>query len=199
MDRNLNKTVPTETVETIINGQTIAVELKVAETFVKPKVEKPIKPKVAIVLDNDQIGATLQIIDTIIKHQKLNMSTEGDVVQFRVDDVTFKNRLKKLNKFKKLIEFKKLNGIELSEETVGTEGFETYQMTSQPGFTIISFGKNTMVLSDHFTRGEEKSNVIYFGQVFVDGVVDQVFVDDVSQYLKLMNKRVIPGDYAWKK
>ena len=199
MDRNLNKTVPTETVETIINGQTIAVELKVAETFVKPKVEKPIKPKVAIVLDNDQIGATLQIIDTIIKHQKLNMSTEGDVVQFRVDDVTFKNRLKKLNKFKKLIEFKKLNGIELSEETIGTEGFETYQMTSQPGFTIISFGKNTMVLSDHFTRGEEKSNVIYFGQVFVDGVVDQVFVDDVSQYLKLMNKRVIPGDYAWKK
>jgi hypothetical protein len=199
MDSKLNKTVPTETVETIINGQTIAVELKVAETFIKPKVEKPVKPKVAIVLDNDQIGATLQIIDTIIKHQKLNMSTEGDVVQFRVDDATFKNRLKKLNKFKKLIEFKKLNNLELSEETVGTEGFETYQMTSQPGFTIISFGKNTMVLSDHFTRGEEKSNVIYFGQVFVDGVVDQVFVDDVSQYLKLMNKRVIPGDYAWKK
>ena len=194
---NLNQ--KTNVVETVVNGQVVAIELKVVETPVKVKVEKPSKPKVDIKLNSEQVGAALQVIDLIIKHQKLNMSTEGEVVQFRVEEASFKNKLKKINKFKKLIEYKKLNGLELDAETIGTEGFETYQMASRPGFTIISFGENTMVLSDHFTNGEEKSNVIYFGSIFVNGVVDQTFVDDVSQYLKLMNKRVIPGDYAWKK
>ena len=198
MDTNL-KNVKVEQVESTINGQAIQFEFTVPVPKVKTKVEKPVKEKVDIKLNNEQVDAVLSVIDLIINKLNLNMSTEGDVVQFRTDDESFKNRLKKINKLKKMIEHKASTGLELSEETIGETGFETYQMSSKPGFTIMSFGSKTLIVSDHFTRGEAASNVIYFGDVFVDGKVDQEFINSVSQYLQLINRRNVPGDYAWKK
>ena len=194
-----SKNVKVEQIESVINGSAVQIEFTVPVPKVKTKVEKPVKEKVNIGLNNEQINAVLSVIDLIINKLNLNMSTEGDVVQFRTTDESFKNRLKKVNKLKKMIEYKNQTGLELSDETIDVTGFETYQMSSNPGFTLISFGSKTLIVSDHFTRGEAASNVIYFGDVFVDGKVDQEFIDNVSQYLRLINRRNVPGDYAWKK
>ena len=191
--------IKTETISTVVNGVEVKFDLNIPVVKEKVKVEKPVKEKVNIKLNNGQVGAALQVIDLIIKQLGFEMSTEGDFTQFRTDDASFKNRLKKINKFKKLIEYKASTGLELSEDTIDTTGFEIYQMSSKPEFTIISFGDNTMVLSDHFTHGEAASNVIYFGEVFVNGAVDKDFVESVRQYLTMLNRRTIPGDYAWKK
>ena len=197
-DTNLKNT-KVEQIESVINGQAVQIEFTVPVPKVRTKVEKPVKEKVDIKLNNEQVNAVLLVIDLIISKLNLNMSTEGYVVQFRTDDESFKNRLKKINKLKKMIEYKNQTGLELSEETIDSVGFETYQMSSNPGFTIISFSSKTLIVSDHFTRGEAASNVIYFGDAFVDGKVDQDFIDNVSQYLQLINRRNVPGDYAWKK
>ena len=162
---------------------------------------KPVKEQLNAPLDEDRLQIVVDVIEKVMIAIGLGGSTEIERLTFGDESPeAFEAQLKKVRKSKNFIKHCESNGIEFSRETVG-DGVSKAVLT-EPQLTIFNVGELTVVADHHFTAGEEKSNLIFVGNILDESgeSINITFVEDVKKYLTLYKKRngQIPGDYAWK-
>ena len=164
-------------------------------------VAKPVKDQFESPLDEDRLQIVVDVVEKVMIAIGLGGSTEIERTTFGDESPeAFEAQLKKVRKSKNFIKHCESNGIEFSRETVG-DGVNKAVLTD-PQLTIFNVGELTVVADHHFTAGEEKSNLIFVGNILNEAgdAINPTFVEDVKKYLTLYKKRngAIPGDYAWK-